>query len=777
MCSCATSANGENLGSLPAHPSLGKQHGGKPRKAPITEDQTPPGSQEYPLSSCGTSTKHGSEPRKAPTMGDQTPPGSQEHPLSSCAISTKHGSEPRKAPTVEDRTPPGSQEYPLSSCATSTKPGSKPRKAPTITPRSFTRFFTPKSSLERGGRIGASRQALRDITASTPNRKGRRIPTKDTIKIFDEYDSKRRKRRITDSLDVTSDRSSPLKRTRKQSLEISEDEGSDTGTMESGDDPGDPMRRYGRQPKSIEVENIIGSKYRGAQGRYLRREIGILDRASEPRCLGPSIGISKEWQQETTSFLTRPEDAHVCMNVATPSEHTIPFCTASCNTNTLIAIGDEDGGVRLLESAKDEKPEFSKAYLAFRPHSNAILDLAFSPDDLLLATASGDQTSQVIDMPTQRAIYTLAGHVSSVKQVCFQPGSSNVLASSSRDGSVQIWDLRCKGFDAPVRDIRISLESCSGETTRSSAPNKVKWARSVNTIFEAHASRQPASTIAAASDRPAPSFDAPSKTESPGRRGDVSITALSFLHPGREHLLLTASEANASVKLWDLRTTHNHRRSRASPLSSTRQPDSHNKHRHFGMTSLSLSGDGGRLYALCRDNTIYAYSTSHLILGHAPELSKLFLKPRRSGGPEREGLGPIYGFRHPKFHATTFYVKSALRPAKDDKSEVLAVGSSDGCAVIFPTDERYMQRSSDSPLPIYQHGSALIRGHSRELTGLTWTPKGELITVGDDFAARCWGEDSADARNLRMNGEKEGRRWGCGWAEAEKGWDDDDVDW
>ena len=475
------------------------------------------------------------------------------------------------------------------------------------------------------------------------------------------------------------------------------------------------------------------------------------------------------------------------------------------SANTLIAIGDEDGGVRLLESAKDEKPEFSVAYLAFRPHSNAILDLAFSCDDLLLATASGDQTSQVIDMPTQRATYTLAGHVSSVKQVCFQPGSSNVLASSSRDGSVQIWDLRCKGFDAPVRDIRVSLERSSSDNTRGSAPNKVTWARSVNTIFEAHASRQPVSTNAAASGRLAPSFDAPSKTESPGRRGDVSVTALSFLDTGREHLLLTASEANASVKLWDLRTTHNHRRSRATPLSSTRQPDSHNKHRHFGLTSLSLSGDGGRLYTLCRDSTIYAYSTSHLILGHAPELSKSFLNPRRTSGPEREGLGPIYGFRHPKFHATTFYVKSALRPAKDDKSEMLTVGSSDGCAVIFPTDERYMQRSNhqrmpsqDSPfprrrppltrtdsgtglstrledtIPIYQHGSALIRGHGRELTGLTWTPRGELVTVGDDFAARCWREDGADARDLRMGGEKEGRRWGCGWAEAEKGWDDDD---
>ena len=476
--------------------------------------------------------------------------------------------------------------------------------------------------------------------------------------------------------------------------------------------------------------------------------------------------------------------------------------------NSLVAIGDEDGGIRLLESAKDENPGFSNAYLKFRPHSNAILDLAFSPDDMLLATASGDQTSQVIEMLTQRATYTMAGHVSSVKQVCFQPGSSSVIATSSRDGSVQIWDLRCKGLNASVRDIKVSLDP---NATRTPNNYRMTWARSVNTVPEAHASRRPMTSPAAPvnASKATQSYDASSKTELPGRRSDVSITGLSFLNPGREHLLITASEANASVKLWDLRTSHNHRRGWATPLSSTQQPDSHNKHRQFGLTSLSLSGDGARLYTLCRDNTVYAYSTSHLILGHAPELSSTSpSKPRRSGGPEKDGLGPIYGLRHPSFHATTFYVKSAIRSAQRDQTELLAVGSSDGTPVLFPTDERYIVRSSqpkshfeDLPIPrpqlrqalaktnsgtgllsrledripIYQHGSALVRGHGREVTGLTWTNRGELITVSDDFSVRCWRE-SDKARSLRVGGEGEGRRWGYGWAEASDGWDDDDDD-
>lgn len=417
-------------------------------------------------------------------------------------------------------------------------------------------------------------------------------------------------------------------------------------------------------------------------------------------------------------------------------------------------------------------------------------------------------------MPTQCAIHTLAGHTSSVKQTRFQPGSSSVIATSSRDGSVQIWDLRCKGFKAPAQDIKVSLEPPKEDAShRPSTVQKMTWARSVNFISDAHSVRQPTTTFLSIATKPVPTSETPSKTEPSSRRGDVSVTALTFLRQDREHILLTASEANASVKVWDIRATQNHRRrARSIPLSTTHQPESHTSHRQFGLTSLALSGDGARLYTLCRDNTIYAYATSHLILGHAPELSLWTSRPRRAGEVERGGLGPMYGFRHPKFHATTFYVKCALRPAVDDKSEILAVGSSDGCAVLFPTDERYLQdpaarrmppvslpcmdpnrrtpppsvrRTASSSslatrltdtIPIYHHGSALVRGHVREVTGLTWTKDSDLVSISDDCTVRCWREGyRGEARDLRMKGEGEGRRWGCGWAEVREGFDVEDL--
>ena len=423
--------------------------------------------------------------------------------------------------------------------------------------------------------------------------------------------------------------------------------------------------------------------------------------------------------------------------------------------------------------------------------------MSFSLDDSLLATASGDQTARVVDMTTQRTVSVLAQHSASLKQVKFQPGAANnsVIATSSRDGSVQIWDLRCKGTQGPIQDIHIPMDPSSLSTTGSQVAT-LNYGCIVNSIYDAHRPGLYGRLL-----QPTVARDGPSRGELPGRIGDVSVTAITFLPEGQEHMLLTASEANASVKLWDVRCLHNTRRKAALPLSCTALPESHNQWRHFGINSLNLSGNGSRVYALCRDNTVYAYSTAHLILGQAPELSTSTTRRRHQQGDVREGLGPLYGLRHRQLHATSFYVKAAIRPAKADKAEMLAVGSCDGCTILFPTDERYIECSqkpseqelaklprlrrsgssadtcvsSKDSIPISENGTPLIRGHEREVGALTWTSNGELVTVGDDFLVRCWRESNL-SRKLRMGGEEGGQRWGCGWADVPGSYDYDDED-
>ncbi|KAL8952032.1 MAG: hypothetical protein Q9222_002019 [Ikaeria aurantiellina] len=732
---------------------------------------------------------------------------------------------PESSATISPSKVIPSMDAPSSPMPSSKNRSSKPKARPTVTPRTFTRFFTPRISTSRAGKVGASRQALRDITAAAANRNSNRQLSsrqRDPIQIFEDADDaterakKRRKTLPPISPDTTPDRSSPLKRISAEAPECSDGPDTDVNSDQEAYDTesGHVQHKIRSRPRVMQrVEPIVRSRQPEAVRELLFRQSG-LGTATQQRF---PLYSGRDWQYETSNFYTTPKDRHVCNNLGDPTEHAIPFCAVGCNKTSLMAVGDEEGGIRLLETARFSKPPFHKAYLTFRPHSNAILDLAFSPDDLLLATASGDQSSKIIDMPTQRTTTTLDGHSSSLKQVMFQPGSSNVIALSSRDGNVTLWDLRCSGSEKPVRDLRISL---GGPESEQASGGKTIHGALFGTIKGAHAPRvslASSNTLKVA--EPTATHDIPSRTERPSRRGDVSITAMAFLEPGRQNLLLTASEADATIKLWDLRATHSRlRTSHSNALSSTQQPHSHTKHRHFGITSMALGNDSARIYTLCRDNTVYAYSTAHLILGNAPELdtsntsqNTATRRSRFARGTENEGLGPIYGFRHPQMHATTFYVRLAVRPAKDNRSELLAVGSSDGCAIVWPTDERYMRhldidsgsrkidysgdgnpyatppsstaqprpplsRSSSTRLsdtiPIYSHGTPLVRGHTREATAVSWAHGGELVSVSDDFTVRCWREDAERARGLRTQGEGEGKRWGCGWADVDEAWDD-----
>lgn len=339
-------------------------------------------------------------------------------------------------------------------------------------------------------------------------------------------------------------------------------------------------------------------------------------------------------------------------------------------------------------------------------HDNAVFDISFSPDDYQMATASGDQSVRIFDVQKQVCISVLQGHRSSIKQAIFNPLNPSVLTSCSRDGSINIWDLRCVG----VRSEELTIH------------------KPVNSIIQAHT---------------------PPATRGKGssKRVDVSVTAVTWVE---EYKIASASELNAEIKVWDIRS----RRKTAQAVEASALPASHTLpgHRPFGLNSLTISPDGARLYSLCRDSVVYVYDTQHL------------------------ANGPVHAYTHPRLHASTFYVKSAI--SRDGM--LLSAGSSDGCPIVFPTDERYLDQSlyprvhpEDSRaaqigkvMPV-GYGAALVRGYEKEVTDVTWTDRGDMVAISDDYLARCWraGEKGEEAESMREGGEDEGRRWGWGWAE------------
>lgn len=506
---------------------------------------------------------------------------------------------------------------------------------------------------------------------------------------------------------------------------------------------------------------------RGHAAQMLDREHGFSHLAGRHTVARPAA----DPRGPCASFYSDATDLHHCNNYDSTGS-TVVFSQASAHGAPVTAIGDEQGHVRFFNTSSSAT---EKVDVHFKVHENAVMDLAFSDDDMRLATACGDKTGKVVDVATQAVAAELeGGHDDSMRQITFQPGQANgsVLATSDKAGRIRIWDLRCPS----VPTGSFSHRTPAGTTTLRTASG-VGTAQSTNCIRLAH-----------------------SRTVH-GVTSFASVPAIHWFPEGRSHLLLSASEANAAIKLWDTRYIKPRRHAEDIALATTAQPKTH-AWRSYGITSMALSSDAARLYAVCRDSIVYAYSTAHLMLGTSPDLAM------PSGGPKhrptgQDGLGPIYGLRHDALRVNSFYVKCAMRQSADPAREILAVGSSESSPVLFPTDERYMHSSfaqashlpsssstartphsravssaasSPSPLlPIYSTGgTALTRGHSREVTTLSWSNEGKLVTASDDYIVRHWQEDEGRARHLRQIGEFGGERFMCGWADLGADWDLED---
>ena len=420
--------------------------------------------------------------------------------------------------------------------------------------------------------------------------------------------------------------------------------------------------------------------------------------------------------------------------------------------NPLVAVGDETGAIRLLESDKDQAPGFGGVlslqltagtlidtrtetdFVRLPSHDNAIFDISISKDDVLMvspmhdmlmflnwqaneqylqATACGDQKIRVMDITKQTILHVLDGHVSSVKQVAFEPTCSSIIASCSRDGTAMIWDLRA--------NIQSRFDN-----------NEFITHRPVEVIRGAHASL----------------------TVPKGRasKSIVSVTALAWAIP---NTFLTACESRAELRCWDRRSIKQDRRGNSQPCSVSAEPK-HHQVRPFGINSISISPDKSMAYTLCKDSIVYAWGTK--LLEH----------------------GPLHAYHHPELHASSFYVKSDISP----DGQYLATGSSSGSACIFPTAQQYFDKRLYAQKTNFPEGSriqavsknipvgtgvVLVRAHNREVTDVSWTNMGDLVTISDDYHARCWRSDDkgVNAQDMRENGEENGRRWGWGWAQLQ----------
>ncbi|KAI4373582.1 hypothetical protein MLD38_011695 [Melastoma candidum] len=151
-----------------------------------------------------------------------------------------------------------------------------------------------------------------------------------------------------------------------------------------------------------------------------------------------SVGRDVEIDDPSQRLLATLRDHFGSVNCVRWAKH--GRYVASGSDDQVILIHERKPGSGTTEFGSGEPPDVEnwKVVMTLRGHTADVVDLNWSPDDLILASGSLDNTVHVWDMGTGICTAVLRGHSSLVKGVAWDPIGS-FIASQSDDKTVIIW--------------------------------------------------------------------------------------------------------------------------------------------------------------------------------------------------------------------------------------------------------------------------------------------------------------------------------------------------
>ncbi|KAI8865661.1 WD40 repeat-like protein [Ramicandelaber brevisporus] len=388
-----------------------------------------------------------------------------------------------------------------------------------------------------------------------------------------------------------------------------------------------------------------------------------------------------------------------------------------------VAICDERGSIHIADANHASWPSLSQTtvatgsadgYQSFSFGAKCLYDVAWlGPGRSNSVVSCGFMGSiGMVDVQSGKTVAKFIHGADIVRCVAPKPKDGHVFASTSRDGSVRIWDVRC---------------------TPNCGPDGTLLHRPVDTILNAHLP----SSITATLHQSTPTTKRRSGQQQLARQIEQSsangtsavVSAVFMAH--NEHLLATAGVGDGRIKYWDLRY-HGSHTNRQTPVPSqqstslqamsssqeTAIPDLKALQSMPRFTSLALSPDGTRLFGVSRCNSIFAYDTGAL-------------------------QAPLYALSHspadgsdPRYTVASQYLRAHVSP----DSSFLAAGSSDGN--VFVWDLRAAERHAVCPsIPASQ--PLILSGHERmDVPCVRWQPsameQNMLVSCSDDGTLRRW---------------------------------------